>query len=459
MSGATFGVHELVAAIGTKAKACGAIRDLLYSLDAARMPMWRYFCNRLDDSIAAKAVTLKVLNLILAKYHFVSRSAVLVSRPFGLLVDPSNGCNLACPGCVHSSHAKSLKLFDWNKGLLVEERFSQMLQRYGPYAIQVMFCNYGEPTTNLNTPRFIELAKSYLAQTALSTNLSIARFDAEAYVRSGLDFMYLSIDGASQPVYQMFRRNGNIDVVYRNVRSLVEAKRQLGKSTPILRWQYLAFEHNAHEIPMALEMAASLGVDQFTVETPFDVSWDYPDVRPAADVRPMSLELLGDTECKLRENWGSRRMGIAIEVIEREFEAGWARSLDAQQICDEQTSVVVSGHTCSWLYKNMVMDANGRVLPCCAAPRPDSELVFATFTDARCNCFNSELYQRARMHFAAAKTAPGDARAAGAGEPHCTHCEWDQDHTEIGRDQVAQYLRSAGAGLFEADTIDLLCNW
>src|SRR6266536_75694 len=104
MSGATFLVHELVAEIGTKAIARVAIRDLLCSLDAARMPMWRYFCNRLDDAIAAKAVTLKVLNLILAKYHFVSRSAVLVSRPFGLLVDPSNGCNLACPGCVHSSH-------------------------------------------------------------------------------------------------------------------------------------------------------------------------------------------------------------------------------------------------------------------------------------------------------------------------------------------------------------------
>ena len=31
-----------------------------------------------------------------------------------------------------------------------------------------MFCNYGEPLLNPNTPRFIALARSYLMRTALS---------------------------------------------------------------------------------------------------------------------------------------------------------------------------------------------------------------------------------------------------------------------------------------------------
>src|ERR1035438_2587703 len=48
-------------------------------------------------------------------------------------------------------------------------------------------------------------------------------------------------------------------------------------------------------------------------------------------------------------------------------------------------------HTCHWLYKTMVMDANGRILPCCAAPNPAGELVFSTLTHARPDdCFNSE---------------------------------------------------------------------
>ncbi|HEV1287347.1 MAG TPA: radical SAM protein, partial [Bryobacteraceae bacterium] len=187
--------------------------DVLTAVDAAKGPLADQLEGLLKSRVGAKALALKALNLLVAKYHFQARSETLFSRPFGLLVDPANGCNLACPGCVHSEHSKSLKLFDWDKGMLSEERFQALLRQYGTYAVQIMFCNYGEPTANLKTPRFIELAKSYLIQTAISTNLTVGRFDAEAYVASGLDFMYLSIDGATQPVYEQFRKNGNIDLI------------------------------------------------------------------------------------------------------------------------------------------------------------------------------------------------------------------------------------------------------
>ena len=65
--------------------------------------------------------------------------------------------------------------------------------------------------------KLIRLAKTYLMGTAISTSLSVRRFDAEAYVESGLDFMGLSIDGATQSVYQRFRRNGDLQLVFDNV--------------------------------------------------------------------------------------------------------------------------------------------------------------------------------------------------------------------------------------------------
>lgn len=209
----------------------------------------------------------------------------MLSRPFGLIVDPSDMCRLACPGCVHSSRSEELKIFDWHKGALPEDRFSALLRLYGPYAIGVYFCNYGEPLLNLNTPALIRKAKSYLLGTALSTSLSVPRFDPEAYVASGLHFMVLSIDGASQPVYERFRRHGTLELVLDNVRGIVEAKRRLGKRTPALSWNFLAFEHNAHEIPRASRMARELGVDQFRVVNPFDVTWDDPEIRPGRDER------------------------------------------------------------------------------------------------------------------------------------------------------------------------------
>lgn len=450
---------EILSDITGKIRHRASLQVVLDAADAARTPLSVYFRDLLKQEIAAKALTLKVLNLLLARYHFQSRSEALRSRPFGLVVDPANGCNLACPGCVHSNHSKEFKLFDWDKGMLSTERFQALLKRHGTYAVQIMLCNYGEPTANLNTPKFIEMAKGYLIQTVLSTNLTVGRFDADAYVRSGLDFMYMSIDGATQPVYSEFRRNGSIDLVYDNIKKLVDAKKRLGKRTPILRWQFLAFEHNVHEIPLARKRAAELGVDQFTVETPFNVSWDVPDIRVSRTVPAANYELNLGTEDALSGNFDVQSTKIAQETIEREFATGWAGTGAAESGQDDKTSAG-SGHTCSWLYKNMVMDANGRILPCCAAPKPDVHLVFANFPDAEDNCFNSGDYRRARRHFvngAAPKSEGSPADAAPV--PHCEKCTWNQSHTEVGHDQVALYLRTSGQGLFDDATIQTLADW
>jgi MoaA/NifB/PqqE/SkfB family radical SAM enzyme len=442
---------EVLSEIDFKFQQRAPLREILRAIDAARDPLFTAFREGLGTSIAAKAFTLKVLNLLLAKYHFRERSPALLSRPIGLVVDPANGCNLACPGCVHSSGSKEFKRFDWNTGLLSEERFQALLQNYGAYATNIRFYNYGEPTANLNTPKFIQLAKSYLIQTVLSTNGVIKRFDAEAYVRSGLDFMIFSIDGATQPVYEQFRKNGQIDLAFENIWKLVDAKKRLGKETPILRWQFLAFEHNAHEIPLALETAAALGMDQFAAETPYDVSWDVPSVRVAKDVTPSNHELREDTEEAFGRNWDFDLTGDAEATIEREFAARWTSRVDPS----EEPSSELSAHTCSWLYRIMVMDANGRILPCCAAPRPEVHLAFTKFPDAEADCFNSADHRRARQYFADGTTS----RPEGSPAPHCEKCEWDQTHTGVDYAQLAQYLRTTSKGVADARTIQILADW
>jgi hypothetical protein len=168
------------------------IGPILRILDASRHAMQDYFRDHTQSEIAAQALTLKSLNLCLAKYHFLRRDSVLLSKPYGLIVDPINSCNLACPGCVHSSRSKEFRIFEWNAGLLSEDRYASLLRRYGPYAIQATLCNYGEPLLNPHTPKFIRMAKAYLMRTMLSTNMTVKRFDAEAYASSGLDFMTIS---------------------------------------------------------------------------------------------------------------------------------------------------------------------------------------------------------------------------------------------------------------------------
>ena len=407
-------------------------RRALCELLAARVP-----------APAAQALTLRILNLLLARYHFQARNASLASRPFGLVVDPSNMCQLACPGCVHSARSEALQLFDWHKGTLTEDRFSGLLRAYAPWAIGIYFCDYGEPLLNLNTPKLIRQAKQYLLSAALSTSLSVRRFDPEALVESGLDFIVLSIDGATQSVYERFRRNGNLELVLDNLRRLVAAKRQLGKLTPILSWNFLAFEHNVHELPMARHMARQLGVNQFRVVNPFAVSWDEPDIRPARiEARVHRFDWHSMTN--MPENWNPFPAEVQAEAIGQAFEKGWTAA--------SSESPSAPGHTCHWLYKNMVMDATGRVLPCCGAPRPDTNLVFGQFNGNGADVFNSERYVQARSFFAGTMPPSNDV-------PHCVNCDWDHTVVNIGRQEIRRHFRAADPAFFNRRTVRLLSDW
>jgi MoaA/NifB/PqqE/SkfB family radical SAM enzyme len=344
--------------------------------------------------------------------------------------------------------------------MLSPERFEAFLHRYGPAAIQLTLCNYGEPTLNPKTPDFIRLAKNYLLFTTLSTNMTAKRFDAEAYASSGLDFMTVSLDGATQSVYETFRKKGDLDLAFANIRALVEAKRKLGKRRPLISWQFLAFEHNAHEIEPAIQIARTLGVDQFTVATPFDVSWDDPAVRPA-DVSPVTHAFHKDTDQTLADNWNPFSGESAAPAIDREFETTWAARLAAAKP-DVHRDNMHSKHVCHWLYKNMVMDATGRIIPCCAAPQPDKDLVFDHFAPEGSESFNSEKYRLARLSFAD-KPAYAAARAATLldHDPHCHNCDWfsDQQAAQIDAGQVQSYLKAAGPNLFDPATIAALSTW
>jgi len=410
-------------------------------LERSKPDLYDCLSGRFAPAVA-QALTLKILNLFLARFHFNARSASVLSRPFGLVIDPSNMCQLACPGCVHSSRSEDLQLFDWPKGTLSQDCFSALLKLYGPYAIGVYFCNYGEPLLNLATPKLIRLAKTYLIGTALSTSLSVRKFDAEAYVESGLDFMVLSIDGATQPVYQQYRRNGDIDLVFDNVRKLVSARRKLGKRTPVLSWNFLAFEHNAQEIPLAARMARKLGVDRFRVVNPFDVRWDDPNIRPApvkAGLRRLDWLSISSRP----ENWNPFPQGLDGGVIASEFEKSWEVPANAG---DPPPS---AGHTCHWLYKNIAMDATGRIMPCCGAPRPDTNLVFTHFDGKNPDPFNAEKYREARAWFSAGSPST----------THCTQCEWDHTAVNIGGPEILRYFRAADAAFFDRGSLRILSGW
>lgn len=395
-------------------------REFLAQIDALRDPIHESLTDAYGDPYFAKLLWLKASNYLFARYQQVCRHVHLVARPVTLMLDPSNSCQLACPGCVHSTNQEFTARMLWPPGVMRPVVFETLLQRIGPFALHAVLYNYGEPLLNKRLPEFIEAAHGHGMGVQLSTNLSVP-FDVERFVEAAPEFVILSIDGATQESYARFRRNGNLALVLDNLRRLVAAKRRRGAVRPVLVWRFLTFEHNLHEVEDALALAQEIGVDVFRVGTPFDVSLDEPTIRVATSERrgihplqPVAPSPTPALRAALRHH----------ASVEERFEETW----ETRAAGLPEEPVRPDGKSCTWLYYNQSVDAGGRVIPCCIAPTTRKRLVFGDLAEGDSDPWNSSAYHLARLAFAD-REAFREARANTDEAPWCAVCPRQPDLT------------------------------
>jgi len=211
-----------------------------------------------------------------------------------LCIEASAACNLSCPHCFTGAGEASRP-----RATLSLDFFRRLLAELGSHLWQIEFHNWGEPLLNKNLPTMIAESSARGISTVFCTNFSL-RFDAaqaEQLVRSGLKVMGVSIDGASQAVYEQYRVGGDLGLVLRNCRLMVDAKRRLGSDTPLIIWGFHVFAHNQHEIEDARRMANEIGIGfHASRRRVFGPDWD-PDERvmPHEHVHPLPCYTLYHT--------------------------------------------------------------------------------------------------------------------------------------------------------------------
>ena len=428
----------------------------------------------------AKLLLLKLSNLLLSKYECIHKHTTLISHPFSLIVDPANGCSLHCPACVHTS-TDNAQNFIWPPGFLKEDLLRDFLTEYGPYGFDLYFANYGEPLLNKLTPRFVQMARRFGLPTYSSTGFSLKRINFDELVLSGLQLLILSIDGATSTTYLRYRRNGDFALVIDNIGKLVAAKRRLNSYTPVLHWQFLVFEHNAHEVEEVKQLAATLGVNQLSLVRPYDVAWDDPSILIKEDWQNQILFF----DCNMSAyTVASDRMFLDLDnrVIDRHFARRWsdriapngATRYRAKGESGGEVSDVWSGSEeenrrarlgrdgkkcCDWLYKNITMDAMGRIMPCTRPPAIGATLVFAN--NFHEDCFNSNLHQLGRQFFRDPADYSAEVAENPSGQaPFCGICPHPNTVLDLDTQHVRQHLENVGLykGLSEQTKV-ALTDW
>jgi MoaA/NifB/PqqE/SkfB family radical SAM enzyme len=352
----------------------------------------RRFCPHAEKSLVenlwSRKQYRKWANYLLVEFQMARGHTLMLGRPYWLAVDPTNFCQLQCPFCPTGA-GRGVR----DKASLTLEHFTRFLDRVGPDVIHIDMMNWGEPTLNKDLPGMIAAAKSHGIEVKVDSNLNdLSDAMVEGLVRSGLDVLSVSIDGATQETYEKYRVNGRLADVLENVRRVVRKKKELASARPLLMWQFLVFKHNEHEVELAKKMALELGMDEGNAtpaflpnESKILAAWlpdgkDYrlyapPEGAPAPPADPLEVVRIQDTvpmrSYRTRRFRPEQLSGVGHLLRHRRGDV-WARAWSALRRGADSgaSSVPFAGAPpqpiCKWPWAGMTVNPNGSVSPCCS---------------------------------------------------------------------------------------------
>jgi MoaA/NifB/PqqE/SkfB family radical SAM enzyme len=316
-------------------------------------------------SVVQHGTAKKLANLAKVEYERMRRRVKVDSHPYLLIIDPCNFCNLRCPLCP-----TGLNDLGREQSMMSFEHFKHYIDPHVPYLFEAYLHNWGESLINKEVFRMIEYAQQRNVGTNLSSNLVIATSDdLDKLIDSGLEYLVVSLDGASEETYSKYRIRGDFQRVVDNMAELIRRRNARGKTTPVVEWQYIVMKPNEHEIPQAEAMAKKLGVDLIRF-IPVGMPFEFRNRKEVADTwYPDSVKGRVDSDGTEQQYGQAGKPG-----------------------------------PCFYLYRSMVVNADGGVSPCCVVYRKNRD--FAQLGEGEIDLpglWNNEKFQSARSLFSSEK--------------------------------------------------------
>jgi len=178
-----------------------------------------------------------------------------------LMIELTNWCTLRCPTCF--SHQDSRVKLNMSF-----KQFKHIIDHNIGLINSISLYNYGEPFLNKNLPEMIFYAKKKGVHfTKVATNgMHFSSSNINKILKSKLDYLSISIDGATQDTYGKFRVGGEFKKVISGANHLVKTRNALGSNLKI-EIQFILMKHNEHEVKRMEVLAQKLGVDYLRLKT------------------------------------------------------------------------------------------------------------------------------------------------------------------------------------------------
>lgn len=205
-------------------------------------------------SLEAKGIILrgesyKRINLRVIENNFVSRDCL--SFPRTVYWECTRNCNYRCVHCYSSSGGK-------NYSDLPSEVVKKFISELGKKGVEFLSIGGGEPLLYKDLCRVLRYCQNNNVEVEVSTNGSLANGQIITNLkRSGLKFIQVSLDGASEATYNKIRKGGDFQKVLANIKKLSEHF--------TVTVCTVATRHNIHEIGEIIDLCKKLGAKYFRV--------------------------------------------------------------------------------------------------------------------------------------------------------------------------------------------------
>ncbi|MDH4232117.1 MAG: radical SAM protein, partial [Nitrospirota bacterium] len=269
-------------------------------------------------------------SMVLTEKHVMHSGKNNSFQPRSIRLEASTVCQLKCPSCPNAAGEIAKRL---GRGFLKFGDFKNIIDR-NPCVSHIELSNWGEIFLNKELIAMMQYAHQNNVALSAGNGVNLNNVPEEvleALVRYKFRAITCSIDGASAETYSLYRVNGNFARVLNNIRTINKYKTIYQSPYPALKWQFVAFGHNEHEIRSARRMAVDLNM-AFSLK----LSWE---------------DLYGHPFSPIKDNG----------LIRREAGVGAA---SRQEYREKYGSEYALRSCCCYLWKTPQINYDGRVLGC-----------------------------------------------------------------------------------------------
>ncbi len=173
-----------------------------------------------------------------------------------LSLEPTNLCNLKCPGCPSGTDNlnRPRQFMPWDV-------YRQLIDQSYRTLVNLQLFFQGEPLMHPKIAQMVAYAHKRKIYTTISTNGQfLTAANSEALVQAGLSRLIVSIDGATQKVYEKYRVGGSLEMAIKGIQNVQQACVKLGRHQPLILLQFVLMGPNEQELPAIRQLAQKLQV-------------------------------------------------------------------------------------------------------------------------------------------------------------------------------------------------------